>query len=110
MGPRDAALAYLRAFCAGDLEALSGLLAETLQFDGPFLSCRSRAAYLAELRASPPEPARFQVLHAFEEDGQAGVFFRYEKAGLSVPMALSCGVRGGRIHALRLYFDGRAFA
>ena len=109
MGPRRVALAYLHAFCAGNLEALIGLLADDLHFDGPFTSARSWAAYVSELRDSPPEPARFEVLHAFEEEDRSGVFFRYEKAGVSVPMALYCGVRDGRIHELRLYFDGRAF-
>ena len=53
MTRREVALSFVRNFCEGRISDLGELLAEDLEFQGPFLSASTRETYLAALRADP---------------------------------------------------------
>jgi len=107
--PLRLALNYLEAFCSANIEALSELLADDLSFQGPFHTSGSAGEYLDALRSDPPEAAEFELLHSYEDAASACLVYQYTKPGVSVPMALMCKVRDGRISEILLIFDRMGF-
>ena len=68
MSPGDAALKFIRCFAAGDLDGLGSVLAERVQFTGPYLSVDSKAAYLDALRVDPPGECALVILSVTAEE------------------------------------------
>jgi hypothetical protein len=87
MPHRELALEYIQCFAAGDVEGLGAVLAEGLQFRGPYLSVDSKAAYLDALRGDPPEPCEVAILSVTEEEDQVVVFYELLKSGGNVTLA-----------------------
>lgn len=107
--PKEIALAFVHAFCAGDLEAIARLLAAGLEFDGPWLRTRSRAAYLRRLRRDPPLPgARYRLLSSVEHGDEACLVYRYEKSDGTLRIAQWVRCRDGEIVEMRLLFEPAA--
>lgn len=105
MSRRDTVLAFLAHFCDGDVDRLEPLLAEDLQFFGPFYHFGSRYAYLQSLRDDPPEKCHLKVLSLTESGDDVCVFYDYEKAGQSITVAQLCRFNGDRIGEILLVFD-----
>lgn len=87
MTPRALTLAFLDAFCTGDLDRLGHLLAPDFHFAGPLLRADSRDAYLRHLAQDPPAPAAFTVLELLEDGDDVCVLYRYQKDEGSVTVA-----------------------
>ena len=102
---QDAVRRFLQAFCEGDVDGLESLLAEDLQFSGPFHHFGSRFAYLESLRGDPPEKCRFRVLSITESGDDVCVFYDYEKAGQTITVAQLCRFKGDLIGEILLVFD-----
>ena len=104
-GPRELALAYVKRFCAADLDGLAHLLARDLEFVGPYLRCRTVADYLSHLRSDPPELAEFEIVAMQLLAADAiGIEWHYRKPGDSVLLRQHFTVRNGRITKIRLEF------
>lgn len=103
-------LAYLGAFCAGDVDRLESLIGGGFRFAGPFARFDSRRAYIEALRAGPPEPASSGLLDPVEQAGRVAAFYVHRKPGVETAMAQWFAWREGRIVGTLRVFDGRAFA
>jgi len=110
MTHRDLALAYLRAFCAADIDALRPLLAEDLRFSGPLHRFASRAEYLEGLAADPPQASGYEILGMTEADDSVAVFWEYRKPGKPMTIAQLFKFRGGKISDILLVFDTGGYA
>ena len=109
MTNRDLTLRFIERFCAGDVEGLVSILAENLQFRGPFHQFESREGYLTCLRNDPPVPSQFQVVSITESEDQVAVFFEYQKSNESVLIAQLFKCFDNQITEILLIFDGRGF-
>jgi hypothetical protein len=103
------ALKFLSCFCAGDINGLAPLLAEDLEFTGPFHRLRSRDEYLDILKNDPPEKCGFRVISISEDGDSVSVFYDYEKSDSSVTIAQLFKFRNQKISEILLVFDGRGF-
>jgi len=110
MTNRDLALAYLRAFCAADIDALRPLLAADLRFSGPLHRFASSAEYLEVLAADPPQACGYEILDMAETDDSVAVFWEYRKPGKPVTIAQLFRIRGERISDILLVFDTGGYA
>jgi hypothetical protein len=100
-----ASVEFIDAFCAPDIDVLGRLLVDDLRFDGPWLRCDSRDAYLSALRADPPQPARHEVVQLAETDDEVSVFYRYIKPGETMLVVQRNWFRGNRIARISLAFE-----
>ena len=105
MSRRDAVRKFLDRFCAGDIDGLEPLLAEDLQFSGPFYHFGSRYAYIQSLRDDPPEKCGHKILSLTERGDDVCVFYDYQKGGLSITVAQLCRFKGDVIGEILLVFD-----
>lgn len=104
---RDVALAWLRAFCAGDVDAVAALLAPDVHFRGPLHRSDSAAEYVDSLRRDPPERCDCRI-HAVIADGEdVAIFYDYLKPAGPVTIAQHFRIRDGLVAGTRLVFDGR---
>ena len=110
MNNREIALEFPRSFCAGDVNGLYPILAEDLQFKGPFYSFSSRDAYLESFKYEPPEKCSYQVLSVTESDDGVSIYYDYEKSDRVITIAQLFRFKNGKIGELLLVFDGRGFA
>ena len=109
MNNGETAMEFLRCFGAGDVNGLEPLLAEDLQFNGPFYSFTSRDAYLDSLKNDPPEKCSNRVLSVTEGDDSVSVYYDYEKSDRVMTIAQLFRFKDGKISELLLVFDGRGF-
>jgi ketosteroid isomerase-like protein len=107
MTKREVVLEFLRCFCTGDIDALEPLLAEDLQFSGPYHHFGSRYAYVQSLKADPPEKCDHRVLSLAESGDDVCVFYDYEKSDQSITVAQLCRFKGRKIGEILLVFDAR---
>lgn len=103
--PRDAALAFLDRFCAGDVEGLAALLAPELRVAGPLYRLDSREAYLEALRADPPLRCGYRLLSITEAADEALVLYDYRRPGGALTIAQHFRLRDGLIVEMLLVFD-----
>ena len=107
MTKREVVLEFLRCFCNGDIDALEPLLAEDLQFSGPFYCFESRDAYIKSLKDDPPKKFGYRLLSLAESGDDVCVFYDYEKSNQSITIAQLCRFKGRKIGEILLVFDGR---
>lgn len=106
--PTDLSLQFLDRFCRGDVDGLEAILDEDLRFSGPLLRCDSRSAYLASLRADPPEAgASYSLISLLEHGDEATLFYEYAAGGGSTVIAQLNRCGDGRIREILLVFDAR---
>jgi hypothetical protein len=110
MNNREVAIEFLRCFCAGDVNGLAPLLAEDLQFRGPFHQFSSSDAYLDTLRNDPPEKCGYRVLSITESGDSVSIYYNYEKSGGAITIAQLFKFRDQKINGILLVFDGRGFS
>lgn len=108
--PRQVALAFVERFCAADVDGLAPLLAAKLRFRGPLHQFDSRAAYLASLRADPPQPAGYRLLHLTESEHGVALIYEYQKDEGAITIAQLCKFAGGEISEMLLVFDPAALS
>jgi len=100
---------FLKSFCAGDVNSLAPLLAEDLQFKGPFYQFNSRDAYLESLKKDPPGKCDFRVLSVTESKDNVSIYYEYEKMDGPITIAQLFRFKKRKIHEILLVFDGRGF-
>ena len=110
MENREVAMEFLRCFCAGDINGLVPLLAEDLQFTGPFHHCSSSDAYLDSLKNDPPEKCGYRVLNVMEGGDSVSIYYDYEKSDGALTIAQLFTFKNRKIREILLVFDGRGFA
>jgi len=110
MSQRDIALAFLKHFCAGEIEEMAPLLAADLRFEGPLYRFNSAREYLAALRNDPPEPCHYEILSITESADSVALFYDYQKPNGSLAIAQLFTMGDQRIQAIRLVFDTGRFA
>ena len=110
MNNREAALQFVRSFCAGDVDALAPLLAEDLRFRGPLYQFRSAETYLNVLKSGPLEPSGHRLISVTENEDSVSVYYDYEKSDATITIAQLFIFRDRRISEILLVFDGRGFA
>jgi hypothetical protein len=110
MNNRDVAMEFLRCFCAGDINGLVPLLAEDLQFKGPFHQFSSSDAYLDSLKNDPLEKCGYRVLHVMESRDSVSIYYNYEKSDGAITIAQLFTFKNQKIREILLVFDGRRFA
>ncbi len=101
---REIALEFIERFCAGDVDGLTPLLAEDLQFKGPLFRFDSRAAYLDSLRGDL-EKTGYQILSVTENEDSVSVYYDYDKPGGAMTIAQLFKFRDRIISELTLVFD-----
>jgi hypothetical protein len=104
---RDLAINYLQAFCAGNLSRLDSLLAEDLNFRGPFHTFRSASEYMDSLRCDPPDECGFEICSITENENTVAVFYEYKKPDRTVQIAQLFEFKEQRIKAILIIFDCR---
>lgn len=110
MSPLALAQQYLDIFFSGqDYDRLLDLLADDLEFSGPFLESGSAKAYVEAIAADPPRDVAYEVLWAFEEGNVANVIYRMSKPGLAATLSQLFEVEGDRIIKICLIFDSYPF-
>lgn len=107
MTRRETVMDFLRCFCGSDIDALEPLLAEDLQFSGPFHHFGSRYAYIQSLRDDPPEKCGYRIISLAESGDDVCVFYDYEKRDKPIMVAQLCRFKGKKIGEILLVFDGR---
>ncbi len=110
MENREVAMEFLRCFCAGDINGLVPLLAEDLQFTGPFHHCSSSDAYLDSLKNDPPEQCGYRVFSVMEGGDSVSIYYDYEKSDGALTIAQLFTFKNQKIGEILLVFDGRGFA
>ncbi len=110
MNNRDVTMEFLRCFCAGDINGLVPLLAEDLQFTGPFHHLSSSDAYLDSLKNDPPEKCGYRVLNVMESGDSVSIYYDYEKSDGAITIAQLFTFKNQKIREILLVFDGRGFA
>ena len=109
--PIDVALAYHRAWTAGDMDTAMTYVADDVVFDAPAGTLTGAAAlraFMAPFAASLTS-ARLLAAHGGEQDALI-MYDTATPAVASAPAAELYTVRGGRIVAGRIIFDGLPFA
>jgi len=110
MANRELAMEFLRCFCAGDVNGLAALLADDLQFKGPFHEFKSSEAYVDTLKTDPPGKCGCLVLSVTENGDNVSVYYDYVKSDRTITIAQLFKFKNRKISEILLVFDGRGFA
>ena len=110
MKNREVALEFVRCFCAADVDGLASLLAEDLEFHGPFSQFSSRDAYLESLKSDPLEKSGYGVLIVTESQERVSIFWQYEKRDGAMTIAQLFRFQNEKISEILLVFDGRGIS
>ena len=92
------------------LKQMEVLLADDLEFDGPFYKSDTAKEYLSTLRENPPVDVHFDLEESFENSTSVCFIYRYSKPGVETRMAQTFKITNGKISRIRLVFDTNAFA
>ena len=102
---REVAMAYLKHFCAGNVDGLASLLADDLEFKGPFHQFSSSRAYIQSLRDDPLDRCSYRVVSITEADDSVSVYYDYRKAKSDLTVAQLFNFTDGKISKILLVFD-----
>ena len=105
MTAKEISLAFIERFCVCDVPGLALLLAENLEFHGPFLKCNSREEYLSHLYDDRPVQGEFKIHELIEEGKKVCVLYEYLKPDFPILIAQFFTIENGLISRLRLVFD-----
>jgi ketosteroid isomerase-like protein len=109
--PIDVALAYHRAWTAGDLDTAMSLVADEVVFDAPAGVLTGLTALRAFMGPFAATLTSARLLSAHGGEGDALIMYdTATPAVASAPAAELYTVRDGRITAGRIIFDRLAFA
>ncbi len=98
---------YLRCFCAGDVDGLEPLLANSLCFNGTLHTYGSAREYTDALKNDPPEKCGCKVLSITESEQSVAVFYDYQKPDRVIQIAQLFKIEHEKIHEILLIFDSR---
>jgi hypothetical protein len=108
--PKTIALAYIDACSRKDLDTVATLLAPDVHFVGPGNELTGAPAYLAVLRRLGPIWERSDVKQVFVDGSSVCVIYDFVTTTAGpVPIVEWLQVEGGRVQAVRLFFDRVTF-
>ena len=96
-------------FSTGDFDQLRHILADNLQFRGPFYSFDTASDYINSLQADPPKDFKYQVLKSYEDSLSACLVYNFSKPGISTNMTQIFDIDNNKIKSTHLIFDTGAF-
>ncbi len=106
----ELACSFMEIFFSGhDLDRLHGILADDLEFDGPFYQFVSRQDYVASLLADPPVDCRYRVLHEFVDGDKVNLIYEFTKPGVTSLMSQLFEIQDAKISRITLIFDSASF-
>ena len=109
--PAEVAAVYFRAWQAGDVEALRGILADDVTFRGPLGTADGVEECLRGLQGMGRILERIDVRHVFVDGDDVLTWFDlHTSVAPPAPTANWSHVEGGRITRIRVAFDARAIA
>lgn len=91
------------------LDSMRHLLADDLEFEGPFYKFNSAKDYLECLKVNPPSEAKYKMLQVYEGGDSVCLVYIFTKPGVETLMAQTFEVANGKIGRIRLIFDTKAF-
>lgn len=101
---------YLECFFGKlPLEGMEELLADELQFTGPFHQYNSAQDYFQALINDPPVDVSYKILYEFEKLDTVCIVYEFSKAAVKTNMAQIFEIRDGKIYKIILIFDTTAF-
>lgn len=96
-------------FKTGVMEDLRSLLAEDLNFDGPFYKYKSANNYIDSLKKDPPKGFKYEIIKAYEDDSSVCLIYNFSKPGIKTVMSHSFEFEKGKIKKVLLVFDSTVF-
>ena len=81
-----------------------------LKFRGPLLQFDTARDYIASLKADPPVDCNYRILHTFEKENIANLFYNFSKPGSTTIMSQLFEVQNDKITRIVLIFDSAVFA
>lgn len=110
MTPLEIAHRYMRSFYGQEpLENMAGILANDLDFEGPFYRFESGHDYLLSLQENPPAEVSYEIINEYENSHSACLIYQFNKPGIETLMAQYFEIRHNRIAKIRLIFDSGKF-
>jgi hypothetical protein len=111
MKPLEFAQKYMDIlFSETDFDELKHLLAEDIQFRGPFYQCDSANDYLNALKSDPPKDFHYDIIQSYEDQSSACLIYQFSKPGVTTPMAQMFEIENDKIKKIALIFDSGAFS
>ena len=87
MTPLELAQYYLDCYYkTGDFKAIRNILADDLQFNGPFQHFESAASYVNALANNPPKNVAYKMIKSYCDETSACLVYQFLKPGVSTPM------------------------
>jgi hypothetical protein len=96
-------------FSTGDFDQLRHILADNLQFRGPFYSFDTAGDYIKSMQADPPKNFKYQELKSYEDSSSACLVYKFSKPGVSTIMTQIFDIDNNKIKRTHLIFDTGAF-
>ncbi len=110
MSPLSLAKNYMSSFFGDALLAdMRSVLADDLEFIGPFYRFNRADDYIASLEENPPEGVSYQIIQEYENDASCCIIYSFKKTGVDTVMAQLFEVNEGKIAKIRLIFDASKF-
>ncbi len=110
MTPLKLAKKYMACvFKAVDFDELRSILADDLQFDGPFFNFDTADDYVDSLRSAPPQGFEYEEIRCYEDDSSANLVYLFSKPGISTAMSQTFWTNHGKITRILLIFDTGVF-
>ncbi len=105
MANRDVALAFVRAFCSGDIPAIEELLADNFSLTGPLGSFDSRHEYISCLKSDPPVQGSYEIISVLESPDCVSIYYNYQRESVLVTIAQLFWIHNEKISRTLLVFD-----
>jgi hypothetical protein len=110
MSSLDVVMKYMEIFYSGHkLERLHEVLADDLEFSGPFFTCNSSKKYVDSLISDPPIECNYHLLNTFEQDNCINLIYMFYRGTIVITMSQLFKVHDNRINHITLIFDTRPF-
>ncbi|KPJ89887.1 MAG: hypothetical protein AMJ53_15325 [Gammaproteobacteria bacterium SG8_11] len=110
MRPIELALNYMASFFGeAPLDSMESLLAKDLVFKGPFHEFNSAQSYLESIKVDPPQEVSYRLVEQYATRHSACLVYEFIKPGIKTLMAQTFRVKNGKITAITLIFDSKAF-
>ena len=106
----EIALKYMDIlFSGGDLDELSVIFSDHLQFEGPLYRFDSASDYITSLKADPPVDFEYKLIRVFEAAGSVNLIYEFTKGKILTPMSQLFEFENGKICRILLIFDTADF-
>lgn len=110
MTPLELAQYYLDCYYkTGDFKAIRNILADDLQFNGPFQHFESAASYVNALANNPPKNVAYKMIKSYCDETSACLVYQFLKPGVSTPINQTFWIAHGKIYKMLLIFDRTIF-